>query len=134
MSSTNNKQVKDDKDEAVTDVLLQLDYYMSAQFAGVAVAMAHGLYADAKLNVRLSPECPPGEEPQAVLAQQAAAPEALVVGTIEQNVLAPYAAAHGPDKVTAVAAMFGASPLCLAALPAGQSNTNRNKSRRKSME
>jgi len=101
-------------------IQLQLDYFMSAQFAGVAVALKSGLYAQANLDVTILPECPPGQEPQFVLAAQAASPAALCVGTIEQNVLAPFAAAHGggvKSKVTAVGAMFGRSPLCLAALP-----------------
>lgn len=101
-------------------IQLQLDYFMSAQFAGVAVALKSGLYAQAKLDVSILPECPPGQEPQFVLAAQAASPNALCVGTIEQNVLAPFAAEHGgvnASKVTAVGAMFGRSPLCLAALP-----------------
>jgi hypothetical protein len=102
-------------------VYLQLDYFMSAQFAGVAVALQHGLYTAAALDVRLLPECYPGLEPQAVLAAQAQHPGALCVGTIEQNVLAPYAASEegkAGAKVVAVGAMFGRSPLCLAALPA----------------
>ena len=108
--------------QATTAVALQLDYFMSAQFAGVAVALRRGLYKAAQLDVSLLPECPPGAEPQHVLAAQAVRPEALCVGTIEQNVLAPWvaaAAAPAPDDgVTAVGAMFGRSPLCLAALPA----------------
>jgi methylenetetrahydrofolate dehydrogenase (NADP+) / methenyltetrahydrofolate cyclohydrolase len=104
-----------------TTMALQLDYFMSAQFAGVAVALRRGLYEAAQLDVSLLPECPPGAEPQHVLAAQVAQPEALCVGTIEQNVLAPWAAAVAAapdDGVTAVGAMFGRSPLCLAALPA----------------
>ncbi|CAK0867216.1 unnamed protein product [Prorocentrum cordatum] len=101
-------------------VALQLDYFMSAQFAGVAVALRRGMYEAAQLDVTILPECPPGAEPQRVMAAQAAQPDALCVGSVEQNVLAPWAAAAPPPGggVVAVGAMFGRSPLCLAALPA----------------
>jgi methylenetetrahydrofolate dehydrogenase (NADP+)/methenyltetrahydrofolate cyclohydrolase len=101
-------------------VHLQLDYFMSSQFAGVAVAIQQGLYTGQGLDVRLLPECPPGLEPQAVLAVQAQHPADLCVGTIEQNVLAPYCASDEGKQgasVVAVGAMLGRSPLCLAALP-----------------
>jgi len=100
-------------------VQLQLDYYMSAQFAGVALALENRLYEQAGLEVTILPDCTPGTEPEHVLAAQAAHPTSLCVGSIEQNVLAPYVAKHkgAEDALVAVAAMFGRSPLCLAALP-----------------
>jgi len=98
-------------------VQLQLDYYMSAQFAGVALACELGLYEDRGLAVSVLPDCPPGEEPQHVLKAQADDAASLCVGSIEQNVLVPYVSAHGTDHVVACGAMFGRSPLCIAALP-----------------
>jgi len=106
----------------MTRVLLQLDYYMSAQFAGVALALKHGLYNDAGLDVTVLPLCPPGQEPAAILAAQALNPQAVCVGSIEQNVLVPYTMQHGADGLVACAAMFGRSPLCLAALPNAKSH------------
>uniref|UniRef100_A0A7S2H5S5 4a-hydroxytetrahydrobiopterin dehydratase n=1 Tax=Haptolina brevifila TaxID=156173 RepID=A0A7S2H5S5_9EUKA len=79
--------------------------------------MEHGLYEKAGLAVTILPDCEPGKEPQHVLVAQAEHPQALCVGTIEQNVLVPYTAENGADKLVAVGAMFGRSPLCLAALP-----------------
>ena len=99
------------------DVQVQLDYYMSAQFAGVACALEHGLYRKAGLDVTILPDCEPGKEPQHVLAAQSANPKSLCVGSIEQNVLVPYTAENGADKLVTVGAMFGRSPLSLAALP-----------------
>ena len=104
-------------DKEAVLVQLQLDYYMSAQFAGVALALEHGLCEKAGLAVNILPDCVPGKEPQHVLAAQAAQPTSLCVGSIEQNVLVPYTAENGADKLVAVSAMFGRSPLCLAALP-----------------
>jgi len=98
-------------------VALQLDYYLSAQFAGVAVAERQGLYAARGVRLALLPDCPVGEEARSVRARQDAHPEALAVGTVEQNVLVPVLAKDPSLKMTAVAAMFQESPLGLAALP-----------------
>ena len=43
-------------------VSLQLDYYMSAQFAGIASAMGHGLYEEKGINLEFLPICPVGQE------------------------------------------------------------------------
>ena len=98
-------------------VAVQLDYYMSAQFAGIALACRRGIYEKAGLQVNLLPSCPPGDEAAVVCQNFSTDPSKLHVGSMEQNTLLP--AAHGPGgyKVSAVAAMFGRSPLCLAALP-----------------
>lgn len=100
----------------MADVQLQLDYFMSAQFAGVALALEHGLYERIGLAVTILPDCAPGKEPQHVLAAQAASPKALCVGSIEQNVFVPYTVENGADKLVVAGAMFGRSPLSLAAL------------------
>lgn len=101
-------------------VALQLDYHMSTQFAGVAVAMQRGLCPAAGIDLTILPTCPPGQEPAEVhrAHQQAvAAGEKLtVVGSAEQNVLVADLRSSG-TPVSAVAAMFGASPLALAGLP-----------------
>mmetsp|Transcript_32243 Transcript_32243/g.42518 ORF Transcript_32243/g.42518 Transcript_32243/m.42518 type:complete len:1238 (+) Transcript_32243:106-3819(+) len=106
-------------------VFLQLDYFMSAQFAGVAVAKKEGLYHSAGIDMQLLPECLPGMEPQRVCQHfETQGPDQITVGTIEQNVLVPLLAteakkAESPLKggVSAVAAMFARSPLSLVALP-----------------
>jgi len=99
-------------------IRVQLDYFMSSQFAGVAVALQDKLYSKAGLTVEVLPNVDPGEEPAAVLEAQKQTPGAVCVGTIEQNVLFPCVVENGA-KVTAVAAMFGRSPLCLASLKDG---------------
>ena len=53
---------------AARRVALQLDYYMSSQFAGVALATKSGLYAKAGIELKLLPTCPPGEEAKHVCA------------------------------------------------------------------
>ena len=105
-------------------VLFQPDYFMSAQFAGLAVALDGGAYARRALDVEVLPLAGAGEIASEIGVVSRASEE-LIVGSTEQNILIPAQFAGAP--VRAVAAMFGASPLCLAALPAGQSNTNRNK-------
>jgi len=97
-------------------VALQLDYYMSSQFAGVAVAMRRGLYAKAGIELEVLPTCPPGEEAKVVSEGYSQGRGAsLWVGCMEQNTLLPSIASG--CKVKAVAAMFGRSPLCLASMP-----------------
>lgn len=93
-------------------VRFQPDYFKSAQFAGLIVAERLGLYAKRGIQLEWMPTCPPGDEATIV---SAAATDTLTIGCAEQNILIPAIRA-GAD-VTAVAAMFGHSPLALAALP-----------------
>eukprot|EP01046_Picozoa_sp_COSAG06_P006489 COSAG06_NODE_305_length_17809_cov_6.221796_26_plen_282_part_00 len=101
-------------------VALQLDYHMSTQFAGVAVAIQRGLLAAAGLDLTIMPTCPPGEEPTRVARAHQntmdAGDQLTVLGSAEQNVLIPDLKQNG-TPVSAVAAMFSTSPLALAALP-----------------
>jgi len=100
----------------VQQVAFQLDYFMSSQFAGVAMAMRGGLYTKAGIDLRLLPTCPPGEEARVVHeGYRGGGGRSLWVGCMEQNTLLPAIAAG--SHVKAVAAMFGRSPLCLAGLP-----------------
>lgn len=97
-------------------VVLQLDYYMSSQFAGVAVGIRKGLYKNAGINLEWLHPCKPGDEAKVVVDNfQRDGGKNLWVGTMEQNTLLP-AVAQG-CQVKAVSAMFGKSPLCLAGLP-----------------
>jgi ABC-type nitrate/sulfonate/bicarbonate transport system substrate-binding protein len=105
-------------------VSVLLDYYPSAQFAGLHLANRLGLYRSRGLDLALLP--PPGaggDEPQLVCNLQkafdkegaAAAVPRLAVGTVEQNVLIPAVARGVGAK--AFATTFQSSPLALAALP-----------------
>jgi 5,10-methylene-tetrahydrofolate dehydrogenase/methenyl tetrahydrofolate cyclohydrolase/pterin-4a-carbinolamine dehydratase len=98
-------------------VSLQLDYYMSSQFAGIAVAQEKGLYASHGIDLHIQPTCEPGLEPYAVIEQhKAAEPGTVCIGTVEQNVLFPCVSSDGVE-VSAISAIFGRSPLALAAMP-----------------
>eukprot|EP01047_Picozoa_sp_COSAG01_P001227 COSAG01_NODE_26_length_36857_cov_31.426166_32_plen_804_part_00 len=107
-------------------VALQLDYHMSAQFAGLAVAMQRGMFADANIHFTLMPTCPPGDETTRVLAAQRQATttdQALtILGCTEQNVLV-YDSHANAAPVSAVGAMFATTPLALAALPGADLHT-----------
>jgi len=97
-------------------LVFQLDYYMSAQFAGMAMALRSGLYQKAGINLHWLPPCPPGDEAKVVgEGFQSGGGATLWMGCMEQNTLLP-AVAQG-CQVKAVAAMFGRSPLCIAGLP-----------------
>mmetsp|Transcript_145361 Transcript_145361/g.264150 ORF Transcript_145361/g.264150 Transcript_145361/m.264150 type:complete len:1207 (-) Transcript_145361:38-3658(-) len=101
---------------AMRKVFFQLDYYMSSQFAGVAMGLRYGLYKRAGLKLHCLPPCFPGHEAKIVEEGfHRAGRQALWVGSMEQNTLLP-AVASG-CAVKAVAAMFGKSPLCLVGLP-----------------
>ena len=91
-------------------VVVQLDYYLGGQFAGLVTGIGDGLFARRGLDVRLvAPTAAPGAEGAAVVARQAAAADdAIVVGICEQNSLV------APEPVTAFGAMFDRSPLALA--------------------
>ncbi|CAM9748888.1 unnamed protein product, partial [Heterosigma akashiwo] len=75
--------------QSTRKVALQLDYYYSAQYAGVAVAERQGLYTERGLELIVLPDCHVGTEAKSVREYQDAHPEALAVGTAEQNVLVP---------------------------------------------
>ena len=107
-------------------VSVLLDYYPSAQFAGLHVANRLGLFRKKGLELNLLP--PPGaggDEPALVCNMQrafdkesggcAAETPQLVIGTVEQNVLIPAVARGVQSK--AFATIFQRSPLALAALP-----------------
>lgn len=96
-------------------VRFQPDYFMSPQFAGVAVALRSGGYARRGLDVEVLPVGAAGESAAEISIVGSDAGDALIVGSTEQNILIPAQRAGAP--VQAVAAMFGASPLALAALP-----------------
>lgn len=100
------------------DVAVQLDYYMSLQFAGVACALVNDVYRSKGLrDLRFLPTCPVGQEAARVRAHQDAHPATLATfGTVEQNVFAPALRADPALGVTAVAAMCRRSPLCVASL------------------
>ena len=107
-------------------VSVLLDYYPSAQFAGLHVANRLGLYGKNGLEVDLLP--PPGaggDEPQLVCDMQrafdmegggcAADVPRLAVGTVEQNVLIPAVARGVQSK--AFGTILQQSPLAVATLP-----------------
>ena len=99
------------------NVVVQLDYFMSTQFAGIAVAEAKGLYKQVGINLELLPTCPVGLEPRRVReAFELRKRKELCIGIIEQNVLIPVLAESGDIDVRAIATMFSRSPLCLATI------------------
>jgi len=99
-------------------VSVQLDYYLSPQFAGVASALAKGGYASRGIDISFLPICPVGLEQARVREHYDANASAAktVVGTVEQNIFIPTLAANPALRTTAVAAMFGESPLCVASV------------------
>ena len=96
-------------------VLFQPDYFMSAQFAGLAVALRGGAYTRAGIEVQVLPLAGAGESAEEIQSVGRDTSGALVVGSTEQNILIP--AQRGGAPVQAVASMFGTSPLSLAGLP-----------------
>ena len=91
---------------AMRRVALQLDYHMSPQFAGLAVALQRGYFPAAGIHLSVLPTCPPGEEPaQAYRASTEAQEQLTVLGCIEQNVLIPHLRSSSAVPVSAVAAM-----------------------------
>ena len=97
-------------------VSLQLDYYMSPQFTGIACAMVDGLYDKAGIDLRFMPICPVGLEMERVRQHRDASTDDLVVGSVEQNIFTPLLFQNPHLEVKAVAAMFRTSPLCLASV------------------
>jgi len=101
-------------------VLFQPDYFMSPQFAGLAVALRTGRYARRGIELDILPLGGAGERAEEVsIVARAKADSPLLVGSTEQYILtqALRDGTPGESGVRAVAAMFGRSPLALAALP-----------------
>ena len=99
-------------------IAVQLDYYMSPQFAGIASSLVNGTYTSKGLtNLNFLPICPVGLEQERVRLHQNANPTSVSIGTVEQNIFIPCLRRNPQLKTTAVAAMFATSPLCIASLP-----------------
>ena len=117
-SSSNYISSSTQRRDKHTTVGLQLDYYMSPQFAGIACALTEGLYETAGIdNVKFLSTCPVGLEPERVRQFRDISNDTdVVLGSIEQNVLLPTLLKNPDFKVKAVAAIFQQSPLCLLSL------------------
>jgi len=111
-------------------VAVQLDYYMSSQFAGVACALTEGLYQKAGIEtVKFLSTCPVGLEAERVRQFRDVTEDAdVVVGTVEQNIFVPLLRENPEWNLKAVAAMFHQSPLCLASI--NNNNDNDGKTSR----
>lgn len=97
---------------------VQLDYYLSPQFAGVASALVNDTYSARGLTeLNFLPICPVGLEQERVRMHQDANPTSVSIGTVEQNIFVPCLKRNPHLRTTAVAAMFATSPLCIASLP-----------------
>ena len=98
-------------------VAVQLDYYMSSQFAGIAYAMTEGLYLKAGItNLNFLPICPVGLELERVRDHCNSNTDDAVIGSVEQNIFTPILYQDPTLKLKAIAAMFRTSPLCLASI------------------
>jgi ABC-type nitrate/sulfonate/bicarbonate transport system substrate-binding protein len=97
-------------------VTVQLDYYMSTQFAGIASAMTNQLYEKAGIDLHFLPICPVGLELQRVRDHANSNTSSVTVGSVEQNIFTPTLYKDPSLHVKTVAAMFRRSPLCLASL------------------
>ena len=95
---------------------LQLDYYMSPQFAGVASALVNDTYKAKGIDISFLPTCPVGHEQANMRKFKDENPSFVTMGSVEQNIFSPTLAASPHLKTTAVAAMFRKSPLCIASL------------------
>ena len=102
-------------------ISLQLDYYMSAQFAGVASALTNNMYEKAGIDLQFLPICPVGLEMERV--RQATTEDKVTLGSVEQNIFIPTLYNDPSLKLKAMAAMFRRTPLCLAALDGEQSDS-----------
>jgi len=116
-------------------VSLQLDYYMSPQFAGIAVALSNSLYQEAGMELNFLPICPVGLEMNAVRnhANNAASSKdvaAVSIGSVEQNIFVPTLQQYPGLGLNAVAAMFRRSPLCLASMANTDSSKRKNPTER----
>jgi methylenetetrahydrofolate dehydrogenase (NADP+)/methenyltetrahydrofolate cyclohydrolase len=103
-----------------SSVAIQLDYYMSPQFAGIACAMTEGLYEKAGINnLNFLPICPVGLEMERVRNHRNSSEsqdDDVVVGSVEQNIYTPLLYKDKSLKLKAIASMFRTSPLCLASI------------------
>jgi len=100
---------------ALHSVAVQLDYYMSAQFAGMAVALQDNLYSEAGLDVTFLPICDAGLEMNRV-SDYYHSTSIPTIGVVEQNIFVPLLHRDPSLDMAAVGAMFRQSPLCLASL------------------
>jgi len=119
-------------------VAIQLDYYMSPQFAGIACAITEGLYEKAGImDLKFLPICPVGKEMENVrqfrrfLTSRGddnanSNSNSVVVGSVEQNIFTPLLYQNPELKVKAIASMFRTSPLCLASIIENDDNNNSN--------
>jgi methylenetetrahydrofolate dehydrogenase (NADP+) / methenyltetrahydrofolate cyclohydrolase len=99
------------------DVAVQLDYYMSPQFGGIASALVNNRYEQAGLGkLKFLPTCPPGLEQARVRTHADRSPSSVTLGTVEQNIFVPTLRDQPELKTTAIGAMFRSSPLCVASL------------------
>lgn len=105
-------------------VAVQLDYYMSAQFAGIACALNTNLYETNGIKLEFLPTCPVGHELQRVREYANNNHTTPTIGSVEQNIFIPllYNNTQTSLKLKAIAAMFDSSPLCLASLSSNNSN------------
>ena len=97
-------------------VAVQLDYYMSAQFAGIAYALVNGIYERKGLKISFLPLCDVGKEQTCVRNHQNKNPSNVTMGSVEQNIFIQTLASKPSIKMTAVSAMFVQSPICIASL------------------
>lgn len=96
-------------------VAVQLDYYMSSQFAGIASALTNNLYEKRGLRLEFLPICPVGLELERVRSN-AGSTQQITLGSVEMNIFVPLLYSNPELKVKAVAAMFRRSPLASASL------------------
>ena len=90
-------------------IVFQPDFTLGAQFAGVAVAQAEGIYAARGLQIEVLPPCPknPGGEVLSVVAMQASmGMSALAVGSTEQNGARPVLLVLPPTCLRSFALNF----------------------------
>jgi S-adenosylmethionine:tRNA ribosyltransferase-isomerase len=114
-----------------SSIAIQLDYYMSPQFAGIACAMTEGLYEKAGIdNLNFLPICPVGLEMERVRNHRSLCSDNnnddVVVGSVEQNIFTPLLYENPNLKLKAIASMFRTSPLCLASIGDDSNNNNSN--------
>jgi S-adenosylmethionine:tRNA ribosyltransferase-isomerase len=107
-------------------VSVQLDYYMSTQFAGIACAMTNQLYEKGGIDLQFLPICPVGLELQRVRDHANSNTSSVTVGSVEQNIFTPTLYKDPSLRLKTVAAMFRRSPLCLASLDSGQKMKDNN--------
>ena len=100
------------------DVAIQLDYFMSLQFAGIATALVNNLYQTNGIShLHFLPTCPVGHELSRVRSFQNNYPSTLAIfGSVEQNIFTITLHENPELDVTGVASMFRRSPLCVASL------------------